>query len=53
MTVVESPPLLLAVVVAAGALVAWALFTLAARLRELQAARATPDAALTLLQREI
>lgn len=53
MTAVENPALLLLVVVAVGALVAWALLTVAARLRELQAARATPDAALTLLQREI
>lgn len=53
MTAVEGNALLVLVVAAAGALVAWALFTLAGRLRTLEAARATPDAALGLLQREI
>jgi DNA recombination protein RmuC len=33
--------------------VVWALWTLAARLREMEAARATPDAAVAMLQREV
>jgi DNA recombination protein RmuC len=36
-----------------GAGLAWALFALTARLRDLERARAAPDAAVTLLQREI
>ncbi len=36
-----------------GIAVAWALFALAGRLRDLEAARAAPDAAVALLQREI
>ncbi|HEV8306235.1 MAG TPA: DNA recombination protein RmuC, partial [Methylomirabilota bacterium] len=42
-----------ALLVAVGGVLAWALFTLATRVRELETARATPDAAATLLQREI
>jgi len=36
-----------------GVAVAWGLFALAARVRELETARAAPDAAVTVLQREI
>ncbi len=52
-TSVEGGTLLVLVAAVVGALVAWALFALAGRLRALEAARATPDAALALLQREI
>jgi DNA recombination protein RmuC len=45
--------LLGALVVAVGGVLAWALFALAARLRDLETGRATPDAAVALLQREI
>ncbi|MGH7320564.1 MAG: DNA recombination protein RmuC [Candidatus Rokuibacteriota bacterium] len=45
--------LLALVVVGAGVLVAWGLFVLAARIRDLQAARATPDTAVGMLQQEI
>jgi len=41
------------VVAVVGIALAWALFTLAGRLRDLEAARAAPDAAVALLQREI
>jgi DNA recombination protein RmuC len=40
-------------IVLVGVAVAWGLFALAARMRDLEAARAAPDAAVTLLQREI
>jgi len=53
---VNSPISTTAVVLALGVLVAligWAFFALAGRIRDLQAGRATPDAALALLQREI
>ncbi len=51
--VLNSSLLLLLVVMVAGALVAWGLFSLAARVRDLQAARATPDTAVGMLQQEI
>ncbi len=41
------------VVAVVGIALAWALFALAGRLRDLEAARAAPDAAVALLQREI
>ena len=41
------------VVALVGIAVAWGLFALAGRMRDLEAARAAPDAAVALLQREI
>jgi DNA recombination protein RmuC len=49
----EGTLLVVGAVVAAGGLVAWGLFALAARVRDLEAASGAPDAALEVLQREI